>query len=41
MSRIRYYTLSEDGQQLTMTENHRPPGQDKTIEMTMVYDLED
>jgi hypothetical protein len=40
MSRIRYYTLSEGGQQLTMTESRRFPGQDKTVKITMVYDLQ-
>jgi hypothetical protein len=40
MSRIRYYTLSEGGQQLTMTESRRFPGQDKTVKITMVYNLE-
>ena len=39
MSRIRYYTLSEGGMQLTMTESRRLPGQDKTVKITMVYDL--
>lgn len=38
MNRIRYYTLSEGGQQLTMTESRRLPGQDKTVKITMVYD---
>ena len=39
MNRIRYYSLSEGGQQLTMTESRRLPGQDKTVKITMVYDL--
>jgi hypothetical protein len=39
MSRIRYYTLAEGGQQLTMTESRRLPGQDKSIKIKMVYDL--
>ncbi|MEN8007304.1 MAG: hypothetical protein ABFS42_09840 [Candidatus Krumholzibacteriota bacterium] len=40
LSRIRYYTLSESGRRLTMTESRRLPGQDKTVKITMVYDLE-
>ena len=40
MNRIRYYTLSEGGMQLTMTESRRLPGQDKTVKITMVYDLQ-
>ena len=39
MSRIRYYTLSETGYQLVMTESRRLPGQDKTVKIRMVYDL--
>ena len=39
MGRIRYYTLSETGYQLVMTESRRLPGQDKTIKIRMVYDL--
>lgn len=39
MSRIRYYALAEGGQQLTMTESRRLPGQDKSIKIKMVYDL--
>jgi len=40
VSRIRSYNLSGDGRQLVMTEDRRPPGQDKTVKITMVYDLE-
>ncbi len=39
MSRIRYYTVSETGFQLVMTETRRLPGQDKTVKIRMVYDL--
>ncbi len=38
MNRIRYYTLSDGGQQLTMTESRRLPGKDKPVKITMVYD---
>ena len=41
MSRIRYYNLAEGGQQLTLTENRRLPGQAKTVEIELVYDLVD
>ncbi len=41
MSRIRNYTLSGSGRQLIMTENRRLPGQDKTVKIRMVYDLEE
>lgn len=40
MSRIRSYNLSSDGRQLVVTEDRRPPGQDQTVKITMVYDLE-
>ncbi len=40
VSRIRSYKLSGDGRQLVMTEDLRPPGKDKTVNITMVYDLE-
>ncbi len=40
LSRIRHYTLAEGGQQLILTENRRLPGQDKTVNIKMVFDLE-
>ena len=41
MSRIRNYTVSETGYQMIMTETRRLPGQDKTVKIRMVYDLEE
>lgn len=40
LSRLRKYTLSDEGQKLTLLETLHPPGQDKAIDITMVYDLE-
>lgn len=40
LSRVRKYTLSDEGQKLTLLETMHPPGQDQTIEITMVYDLD-
>ena len=39
LGRTRSYTLSAGGQKLVMNETRRLPGQDKTIKLTMVYDL--
>ena len=41
VSRIREYTLGSEGRILTMIESLQLPGQDKSIEMTMVYELEE
>ncbi len=41
MSRLRRYTLSNDGQQLTVTEKRRMPQGDKYREMKLVYDKRD
>lgn len=39
-ARTRIYTLSEDGRKLNMTEERHLPGQDKTVKIRMVYDLQ-
>lgn len=41
VSRIREYTLGPEGRTLTMNESLQLPGQDKSIEITMVYELEE
>ena len=37
-ARVRHYQLSEDGQQLYVSEERNIPGQDKPVDIRLVYD---